>query len=370
MNNNHWGISVKKAILAIVLLFGLSILTDGCVGGNDEAQLQNKAISYMQANLFEDGVWSPGNVEMDQAEETLVDMGAPEFRKGQHALQLIVNLYGVKQSYLVWMQDGEVLYYEMSGLVTRGSLSRSIYPTLKEKGWRSDDTRSSKNAYSQKPSKTPSQQSYSEPRIVQETSSYIQSSNQQSHNDVDKPQADYDYYEDEMEDEYSATQEPKVYSNAYDGFVNIRQEPQSKAPILGVLKNGPDGAVLLGTEGEWKKIDYNGIVGYVYEKYVQDTPTEVYEYWGLLRKDARNYQFTENDLSPLTAKELTYLRNSVYAKHGYVFNSQELNNYFKRISWYHPDASVTAAALNSVERANVEFIKNYQERNGKTYKPQ
>ena len=163
---------------------------------------------------------------------------------------------------------------------------------------------------------------------------------------------------------------PRVYSNAYDGYVNIRQTPQSKAPIVGVLHNGPEGAVLLGTEGEWKKIDCNGIVGYVYEKYVQDTPTEVYEYWGMLRKDASNYRFTESDLSPLTAKELTYLRNSVYAKHGYVFNSQELNNYFKQISWYHPDASVTEAALNSVERANVEFIKNYQERNGKTYKPQ
>lgn len=72
------------------------------------------------------------------------------------------------------------------------------------------------------------------------------------------------------------SQPQKVYSNAYDGFVNIRQAPQSKAPILGVLRNGPEGAFLLSTEGEWKKIDCNGIVGYVYEKYVQDTPTEVF----------------------------------------------------------------------------------------------
>ncbi len=163
---------------------------------------------------------------------------------------------------------------------------------------------------------------------------------------------------------------PRVYSNAYDGFVNIRQAPESKAPILGVLRNGPEGAVLLDEEGEWKKIDCNGIVGYVYGEYVQDTPTEVFEYWAALRKDASIYQFTENDLSPLTVKELTYLRNSIYAKHGYVFNSQELNNYFKQISWYHPNVSVTDAVLNDMERANVEFIKNYQERNGKTYKPQ
>lgn len=163
---------------------------------------------------------------------------------------------------------------------------------------------------------------------------------------------------------------PHVYANAYDGFVNIRQAPQSEAPILGVLRNGPEGAILLGAEGEWVKIDCNGIEGYVYGKYVQDTPTEVYEYWGALRKDASSYRFTENDLSPLTAKELTYLRNSVYARHGYVFKSQELNNYYKQFSWYHPNPSVTDAALNSTEKANVDFILNYQKQNDKTYKPQ
>ena len=161
----------------------------------------------------------------------------------------------------------------------------------------------------------------------------------------------------------------RVYSNAYDGFVNIRQTPNGNAPILGVLRNGPEGAVLLGAEGAWSKVDCNGIVGYVASKYIQNTPTEVFEYWGVLKKDASVYRFTENDLRPLTAKELTYLRNSIYAKHGYVFDSEELNNYFKQISWYHPNVKVTDAVLNGVEKANVEFIKNYQERNGKTYTP-
>lgn len=64
----------------------------------------------------------------------------------------------------------------------------------------------------------------------------------------------------------------KVYAVAYDGFVNIRRAPNKKARILGVLKNGPEGALWLGVENGWVKIDYNGIVGYVYSKYVQDTP--------------------------------------------------------------------------------------------------
>lgn len=80
--------------------------------------------------------------------------------------------------------------------------------------------------------------------------------------------------------------------------------------------------------------------------------------------------FTESDLMSLSAKDLTYLRNKVFAKHGYVFKSQELNNYFKQFNWYRPNPNVTANALNSTEKTNVEFINNYQERNGKTYKPQ
>lgn len=69
---------------------------------------------------------------------------------------------------------------------------------------------------------------------------------------------------------------PRVYACAYDAFVNIREEPKSKSSILGVFKNGPEGAVLLGVEGEWTKIDCDGIVGYVLSKYVKDTPTVAY----------------------------------------------------------------------------------------------
>ena len=69
---------------------------------------------------------------------------------------------------------------------------------------------------------------------------------------------------------------PRVYACAYDAYVNIREKPDYKAPILGVFRNGPDGAILLGTEGDWTKIDCNGIVGYVFSQYVQNTPTVAY----------------------------------------------------------------------------------------------
>lgn len=104
----------------------------------------------------------------------------------------------------------------------------------------------------------------------------------------------------------SSNSSKKVYSNANDGFVNIRQTPQSKAPVLGVLKNGPEGAILLGTEGDWKKIDCNGIVGYVYERYIQDTPTEVFKDTAA-KTASQNTKTNTNQLTGQPAKEYEWI---------------------------------------------------------------
>ena len=66
----------------------------------------------------------------------------------------------------------------------------------------------------------------------------------------------------------------KVYSKAYDGYLNVRAQPTTKGQILGRLSNGPEGAELLGVEGKWTKVRVNGVVGYVWSADLQRTPTE------------------------------------------------------------------------------------------------
>jgi uncharacterized protein YgiM (DUF1202 family) len=66
---------------------------------------------------------------------------------------------------------------------------------------------------------------------------------------------------------------PTVYSNAYDGYTNIREHASAQSPIIGKLPNGPEGADLLGVEGNWSKVRFNGTVGYVLCEYLQSTPT-------------------------------------------------------------------------------------------------
>ena len=50
--------------------------------------------------------------------------------------------------------------------------------------------------------------------------------------------------------------------------INVRASASEKADRLGVLSGG-DSAELVGTEGDWSKIKYNGQIGYVKSEYVQ-----------------------------------------------------------------------------------------------------
>lgn len=67
---------------------------------------------------------------------------------------------------------------------------------------------------------------------------------------------------------------PRVYSNCYDGYLNVRAQPTTQSQIVGRLTNGSGGAELLGVEGTWSKVRVNGVVGYVASKYLQSTPTD------------------------------------------------------------------------------------------------
>lgn len=125
---------MKKFTFAVMLLLSLSIVLTNC---ESEAQLQKIAITYMQEQpLFEGGQWYAGEWSVDELEKSLVEFGAPDFKRGQHAVEVVVNFLEMNQSYVVWIQDNKVLYYEMTGHVTPEKIELVIYPELRKKGWR------------------------------------------------------------------------------------------------------------------------------------------------------------------------------------------------------------------------------------------
>lgn len=86
--------------------------------------------------------------------------------------------------------------------------------------------------------------------------------------------------------------------------------------------------------------------------------------------DSDKTVLSEADLEGLTAQELTYARNEIYARHGRVFASQELNDYFGKKEWYTADETFEDSSLSSIETQNADFISSYQNDNGLTYSPQ
>lgn len=67
------------------------------------------------------------------------------------------------------------------------------------------------------------------------------------------------------------------------------------------------------------------------------------------------------DLAGLSRSELRVMRNTIYARHGYIFSSADLNNYFSRFSWYNPYTKVVPEReLSSIEKANINLIKAYE----------
>ena len=84
--------------------------------------------------------------------------------------------------------------------------------------------------------------------------------------------------------------------------------------------------------------------------------------------DSNERLLNEEDLEELSSKELTYARNEIYARHGRVFNSSELQEYFSSKDWYEPDEDFDDNDLRGTEKKNAEFIAKYQKDNDKAYR--
>ena len=62
-----------------------------------------------------------------------------------------------------------------------------------------------------------------------------------------------------------------VYATSDDGFVNVRQRPTTKAPVIGKLymfSHGLGSGVLRGQSGSWSKVSVGNVTGWAYSKYV------------------------------------------------------------------------------------------------------
>lgn len=71
-----------------------------------------------------------------------------------------------------------------------------------------------------------------------------------------------------------------------------------------------------------------------------------------------------SNLEGLSKEELRLMRNEIYARNGYIFNSRDLKNYFGKKDWYIPysgNNSKVSKLFSNIEKYNVNIIIKYEQ---------
>lgn len=76
--------------------------------------------------------------------------------------------------------------------------------------------------------------------------------------------------------------------------------------------------------------------------------------------EASDRLLTPSDIYNLSKSELKIMRNEIYARHGYIFQTRDMKSYFEYQSWYLPRYTDINTFLSEVEKSNIELIKRYE----------
>jgi hypothetical protein len=69
---------------------------------------------------------------------------------------------------------------------------------------------------------------------------------------------------------------------------------------------------------------------------------------------------TEYDVQGLSKYELKVMRNWIFARHGYIFQSDDMKAFFASQPWYTPRYRDVTSYLSDIEIKNIDFIKRHE----------
>jgi len=97
------------------------------------------------------------------------------------------------------------------------------------------------------------------------------------------------------------------------------------------------------SQSDFYKAVYNGDIDYIYKYFVdRDSPNE-------------HFKFSNNDLR--------ILRNTIYAKHGYIFKLKDLQEHFKKFKWYKGTKENVDGELTENEKRVIRIISATEKAN-------
>ncbi|HPG10201.1 MAG TPA: YARHG domain-containing protein [Chitinophagaceae bacterium] len=66
------------------------------------------------------------------------------------------------------------------------------------------------------------------------------------------------------------------------------------------------------------------------------------------------------DVENLFKEDLEFMRNEIFARHGYCFNRKHLRQQFEMQDWYVPNTTDIKGFLTDIEKKNITLIKRYE----------
>jgi YARHG domain len=67
-----------------------------------------------------------------------------------------------------------------------------------------------------------------------------------------------------------------------------------------------------------------------------------------------------DDIENLPKSELEFMRNEIFARHGFCFKKKNLRQQFEMEEWYVPNTIDIKGFLTDIEKKNIEMIKRYE----------
>ncbi len=155
------------------------------------------------------------------------------------------------------------------------------------------------------------------------------------------------------------------------GFHNISGVRMNKNKLL---SKGWSGEFVIYSFQEEDRIFQNNLVSKGYQGGVYKGLIVYYSTLGInnelaikTKDDLADYPITftrrlvESDLRDKSKKELTIMRNEIFAGYGYIFNPKgKMDSYFRKQSWYSPQHKDVTGFLTDIEHYNVAFIRSYE----------
>ncbi len=68
----------------------------------------------------------------------------------------------------------------------------------------------------------------------------------------------------------------------------------------------------------------------------------------------------DNEVDNLLLEDLKYMRNEIFARHGYCFKKRDLRQQFETKEWYVPNTIDIKNDLTDIEMRNIALIKKYE----------